>query len=180
MICKNCGCQIADDSSFCINCGAAVEIQSQPQYQQQPQYPQYQQPQYAPQPQYIVQQPYAYEPPMPREYTQYLDSASSAMSRAITSLALTVGLFWLYGAGLLIGFIMSLTVKGTLGKLKRRELSEEELITQNSREKYASAKRKARTASILSTINLVLVLIPAFVGVIAGVIAAAVAIFGSY
>lgn len=171
MICKNCGYQVTDDSAFCVNCGASVESQQpQPQYQQpqyeqpqyqQPQYiPQYQQPQYVPQPQYVVQPQYVYEPPMSRDYIAYIDSAGSAMSRSITALVLTCTLGWFYGLGLLIGFIMSLTVKGTIGKLKRREISEEELITQKSREDYAAAKRKTRAASIISTITLVLNILP--------------------
>lgn len=160
MICKNCGYQIADGSAFCINCGATVEAQpqQQPQYQQ-PQYaaPQYQQPQYAPQPQYYVQQPYAYEPPTSREYDEYLDDANSAMKRSITSLILTCVLPFV---GLLIGFIMSLTVKGTLGRMKRREISEEELVTPRMQEDYAAAQKKAGSAKIISTINLILVFSP--------------------
>lgn len=171
MICKNCGCQIADDSAFCINCGASVEPQPQPQYQQ---------PRYAPQPQYVIQQQFVYEPPMSREYTKFIDSAGSAMSRAITSLVLTFALGWLYGVGVLIGFIMSLTVKGTIGKLKRLEINEEELVTQKSRENYEAAKRKLKTAKIISTINLIFILIPVFIGVILGLIVGLGIALGAY
>ncbi|MBQ7101563.1 MAG: zinc ribbon domain-containing protein [Clostridia bacterium] len=175
MICKNCGYQIADGSAFCINCGATVEAQpQQAQYQQQPQYAA---PQYAPQPQYIVQQQFVYEPPMSREYTEYLDDAGSAMSRSITGLILTLVL---PVVGFLIGFIMSLTVKGTLGRLKRREINEDELYTQKSREDYAAAKRKAKTASIISTINLILILLPVFIGVFLGLLAATGILYEMY
>lgn len=153
MICKNCGYQLADNSTFCVNCGAAVDTQ----------------PQYAQQPQYVVQQQFVYEPPLSREYTEYIDRAGSAMSRSITSLILTLVLPF---AGWLVGFIMSLTVKGTLGKLRRNEINENELYTQKSREDYAAAKRKAKTAKIISTINLLLILLPVFIGIFLGILAA--------
>ena len=40
MICKNCGAEIADGSTFCTQCGAPVQ-QEQPQQPQQPQQPVY-------------------------------------------------------------------------------------------------------------------------------------------
>lgn len=45
MICKNCGAQIPDGSSFCTECGAPVQ---QEPVQQEPVQQQYEQPQYTP------------------------------------------------------------------------------------------------------------------------------------
>ena len=156
MICKNCGSQIADSSAFCVNCGATVEAQPQ----QQPQYaaPQYQQPQYAPQPQYYVPQPqYVYQPPVSRDYTEYIDDANSVMSRSIKGLVFTL-VFPI--VGWIIGFILALSTKGTIGRMRRREVPEEELFTDQMREDYATAQKKVKSARIISTINLLLYALP--------------------
>ena len=52
--CKNCGTQIADNATFCANCGASANAQ-----------PQQAAPQYAPQPQYVAAQPVYVAQPAP-------------------------------------------------------------------------------------------------------------------
>lgn len=175
MICKNCGYQIDDNSSFCVNCGATVE--AQPQYQQAPQYqqPMYQQPVYQ---QPVYQQPmYVYEPRMSREYTEFVGKAGSLLSKSITSLILTLVLPFV---GFLVGFIMSLTVKGGLGKLNNIVVDENEIVTPKSREDYETAKRKAKSAKTISTVNLWLIFLPFIIGGVLGVVLGVLIALGIY
>ena len=74
MICNNCGCEFADGSTFCPNCGFATEgnaaQQSKPDFQKAPPPPVYDP--YNPAPvQPPVQQPYGAVPPYTPAYAQF-------------------------------------------------------------------------------------------------------------
>lgn len=143
MICQNCGSQIADNSTFCNYCGASVEIR-------------YQQPEaQATVMQEPVAQPQYQQPPVNNDYAagfysvvkQYIETAGSVLVPSIVGLALS----W---AIPLIGQIVGLIMAGNVnGKLRGLPFIDETMIDSSVLEEYNSARRKIKTAGILTKIN---------------------------
>lgn len=157
MFCKTCGGQIADDSAFCIYCGSATENQVQ---QQEP--AAVQEPVVVQEP-VIVQEPVVQEPvnnqyqqpPVNNNYAadffasvqQYIEIAGSAFVPSIVGLALSAAIP-------LIGQIVGLVMAGIVSKkIKLLPFIDESLLDATILEQYHSARRKVKTAGILTKIN---------------------------
>lgn len=153
MICKTCGGEIADNSAFCIHCGASVETPEPQAQNTQPMFTQYAEPQqnqlqHTEQPQY--QQPYAnYNGAQDFYYAakQYIEIAGSVLAPSIVGLALSWAIPLI---GQIIGLIMSGNVNS---KIRSLPFIDEAMLDPQTLNEYNSARRKVKTASILSKIS---------------------------
>lgn len=143
MICQNCGSQIADNSTFCNHCGAAVEIRYQQPDAQAPVTGE-------PASQYQYQQPLVNNDCASNFFSavkQYIETADSVFAPSIVGLALS----W---AIPLIGQIVGLIMVGKVnGNLKHLPYIDETMIDPSILNEYNSARRKIKTAGILSKIS---------------------------
>ncbi|MBQ7101564.1 MAG: zinc-ribbon domain-containing protein [Clostridia bacterium] len=153
-ICKTCGSQLEDYAAFCSNCGSAIEVPVQQPVAQAPimQEPVVQQPVIQ---EPVITQPQYQQPPVNNNYAadfyaavkQYIEIAGSAFVPSIIGLALSAAIP-------LIGQIVGLVMAGIVSKkIKSLPFIDESLLDATILEQYHSARRKVKTAGILTKIN---------------------------
>ena len=148
MFCKTCGNQLEVYSAFCPHCGSAMEPPVQQPVVQEPvtQQPAIQEP---------VVQPQYQQPPVTNNRAadfyatvkQYIEIAGSIFVPSIVGLALSAAIPLI---GQIIGLIMAGNVSS---KLKCLPFIDETLLDPTALSDYHAARRKAKTAGILTKIN---------------------------